>query len=167
MAKRHCNPSIAWNVYLRGKLIDTVFFTTDYTAEEVRRSLIDHDGYDSGITVRRRAKPKTSNPATTSGTLAYRAGHRAYYSGYARDAALRLYLKSLMGMDLHAKLSAKREFIQGWDAVASGVLREVRTGRRTANPSPRRGTVRDIPSTWTPAKIKRVGRGIQIRMRGR
>ena len=64
MAKRRCNPSIAWNVYLRGKLIDTVFFTTDYTAEEVRRSLIDHDGYDSGITVRRQAKSKTSaNPA--------------------------------------------------------------------------------------------------------
>jgi hypothetical protein len=43
----------AYNVYLLGRLIDTVFFT-GYTAEEVRRSLIDHDGYDSRITVRER-----------------------------------------------------------------------------------------------------------------
>ena len=190
----------------------------------------------------RRKTGAKRNPTATSGTPAYRAGHRAYYSGYARDAALRLYLKSLMGMDLHGKLSAKREFVQGWDAVASGVLREVTTRRRTANPAarngrsyivkgeipkrywepaqgevvyiegtrtklgkpyqdggsvmfplhppirgttdmsagnikaiarvekvsnPRRGTVHDIPSTWTPAKVKRVGRGVQIRMRGR
>ncbi len=43
----------AWNVYLNGKLIDTVFCSPSDTADDVRRSLIDHDGYDPGITVRR------------------------------------------------------------------------------------------------------------------
>ena len=41
---------IAYDVYLRGRHIDTVFFTR-YTAEEVRESLIDHDGYDPAILV--------------------------------------------------------------------------------------------------------------------
>lgn len=45
--------SIGWNVYLRGKLIDTVFYTSDCDAEYVRESLIDHDGYNPGIVVRR------------------------------------------------------------------------------------------------------------------
>ena len=42
----------AWNVYLDGKLIDTVF-ATGYDAEEMRRSLINHDGYDARIVVRK------------------------------------------------------------------------------------------------------------------
>ena len=41
----------AYNVYLRGKLIDIVWFT-GYTVEEARRSLINHDGYDDRIVVR-------------------------------------------------------------------------------------------------------------------
>jgi hypothetical protein len=45
--------SIGWNVYLGGKLIDTVWFDEDMSAEDVRRSLINHDGYDPAITVRR------------------------------------------------------------------------------------------------------------------
>jgi hypothetical protein len=43
----------AWNVYLNGKKIDTVFCSPKDDAEDVKRSLIDHDGYDAGITVRR------------------------------------------------------------------------------------------------------------------
>lgn len=43
----------AWNVYLHGKLIDTVFYAKRCDADYVRRSLIDHDGYDARITVRR------------------------------------------------------------------------------------------------------------------
>jgi hypothetical protein len=43
----------AWDVYLDGKLIDTVFYTRDCDADYVRRSLIDHDGYSPGIKVRR------------------------------------------------------------------------------------------------------------------
>ena len=46
-------PAIGWNVYLRGKLIDTVWFGDDMTAEEVKRSLVNHDGYDPRIEVRR------------------------------------------------------------------------------------------------------------------
>lgn len=44
----------AWDVYLNRKRIDTIFYTADQTAEDVRRSLINHDGYDPGITVRKR-----------------------------------------------------------------------------------------------------------------
>lgn len=44
----------AFNVYRGRKLIDTVF-ATGYDAEDMRRSLIDHDGYpyDIRVTVRR------------------------------------------------------------------------------------------------------------------
>lgn len=45
--------SIKWNVYQGGKLIDSVFYSADVTADDVRRSLINHDGYPSDITVRR------------------------------------------------------------------------------------------------------------------
>lgn len=46
----------AWNVYLNGKLIDTVFCSHGGSAADVRRSLINHDGYDVSITVRRSNK---------------------------------------------------------------------------------------------------------------
>jgi len=42
-----------WNVYLDNVQIDTVFFNDDCDAEYVKQSLIDHDGYDSGITVKK------------------------------------------------------------------------------------------------------------------
>lgn len=42
--------AIAYDVYLSGELIDTVWFT-GYTATEVKKSLIEHDGYDSNIQV--------------------------------------------------------------------------------------------------------------------
>lgn len=42
-----------FHVYLHGKYIDTVFYVPGFTAEDVRRSLINHDGYDSRITVRK------------------------------------------------------------------------------------------------------------------
>ncbi len=41
----------AFDVFLNGKLIDTIF-ATGYTVEEMRRSLIDHDNYHVGIVVR-------------------------------------------------------------------------------------------------------------------
>lgn len=40
----------AFNVYRNSRLVDTVWFT-GYTAEEARRSLIDHDGYAPDIVV--------------------------------------------------------------------------------------------------------------------
>lgn len=46
---------IAWNVYLNGKLIDTVF-DRETDANEVKKSLINHDGYDHRIIVRKARK---------------------------------------------------------------------------------------------------------------
>jgi hypothetical protein len=51
---------IPFDVYLNGKKIDTVFYNefcyggAAETAEDVKKSLIDHDGYDSRIEVRKR-----------------------------------------------------------------------------------------------------------------
>ena len=42
----------AWNVYLNGEVIDTVFYDDDVEADEVKRGLVDHDGYDPAIEVR-------------------------------------------------------------------------------------------------------------------
>lgn len=44
---------MSWDVILKGKVIDTVWFTKDCDADYVRSSLINHDGYDYRITVRR------------------------------------------------------------------------------------------------------------------
>ena len=41
-----------WNVYYRGKRIDSVFYDKDCDADYVRRSLVEHDGYPPGIIVR-------------------------------------------------------------------------------------------------------------------
>lgn len=41
----------AWNVYVGRKQIDTVFYTKSCDADYVRRSLINHDGYDYRIRV--------------------------------------------------------------------------------------------------------------------
>jgi hypothetical protein len=42
-----------WNVYLNGKEIDSVPYDADCDKDYVLRSLIDHDGYDPSITIRR------------------------------------------------------------------------------------------------------------------
>lgn len=44
---------MAWDVILNGKVVDTVWYTKDCDADYVRRSLINHDGYNPNITVRR------------------------------------------------------------------------------------------------------------------
>lgn len=46
----------AWNVYLNGKWIDTVFYTPDCDREYVKSSLVNHDGYNPNITLRRNLK---------------------------------------------------------------------------------------------------------------
>lgn len=48
--------SIAWNVYLNNRLIDTVFYTPPCNKEYVRDGLINHDGYDHRIVVRKARK---------------------------------------------------------------------------------------------------------------
>ena len=45
-----------FNVYVNGRLVDTVFYTPGHTAEEVRVSLINHDGYSPAIVVKERLK---------------------------------------------------------------------------------------------------------------
>ena len=45
---------VAYDVFLRGKEIDTVFYSMAEPAEDVRRSLIGHDGYHPLIVVKRR-----------------------------------------------------------------------------------------------------------------
>lgn len=42
----------AWNVYLGDILIDTVYYESWITKDEVRRSLINHDGFDFEIEIR-------------------------------------------------------------------------------------------------------------------
>ena len=46
-------PVVSWSVRLKGKEIDVVFYTKDCDAEYVRKSLIEHDGYNPNITVHR------------------------------------------------------------------------------------------------------------------
>jgi len=43
---------IGWNVYVGHRCIDTVYFVPSMDAEEVKRSLVDHDGYPANIKVR-------------------------------------------------------------------------------------------------------------------
>jgi hypothetical protein len=42
---------VAWQVYLNGRLIDIVYYNQTCDAEYVRKSLIDHDGYNPSIRV--------------------------------------------------------------------------------------------------------------------
>lgn len=50
----------AYIVKLNGKEIDKVFRSTKETPEEVKKSLINHDGYDSGIEVEEESEIKES-----------------------------------------------------------------------------------------------------------
>lgn len=44
----------AWDVYLEGRKIDTVYVDKSQSADEVRKWLIEHDGYHPQIVVRQR-----------------------------------------------------------------------------------------------------------------
>ena len=47
---------IAWDVILNGKIIDTVFYDKSCDAHYVYHGLVNHDGYDSRIIIRRASK---------------------------------------------------------------------------------------------------------------
>ena len=50
---------IFWDVILKGELIDSVPYTEDCSEDYVRRSLIEHDGYDENIEIKNpNKKPK-------------------------------------------------------------------------------------------------------------
>ena len=74
----------AFSVYLNGKEIDKVFFTADHTADEVRRSLIRHDGYDPAIVVRRGGVTRRAPAPKADRERAMRA---AAYADAALEAA--------------------------------------------------------------------------------
>ena len=42
----------AFDIYLQGDWIETVYFVASFTCEEVRISLIQHDGFNANIEVR-------------------------------------------------------------------------------------------------------------------
>lgn len=46
----------AWKVFMDGKKVDTVYFTSGHTAAEVKSSLIEHDGFAPDIVVKRGKK---------------------------------------------------------------------------------------------------------------
>lgn len=43
----------AYDVYQKGKVIDTVFFDGCMSAREVEKSLIEHDGYPCNIRIKK------------------------------------------------------------------------------------------------------------------
>jgi len=49
--KKSSSASVGWKVLLKGKQIDTVYYVKGAEAAEIKQGLINHDGYDSGITV--------------------------------------------------------------------------------------------------------------------
>lgn len=59
---RRLNPSQAFKVFHGGRWMDTVFFSGSFTVDDVRRSLIHHDGYPSDIVVRKARARRFSNP---------------------------------------------------------------------------------------------------------
>lgn len=52
-----------FDIYLRGKEIDTVFYgdSPKESAEDVKRSLVNHDGYNSNIVVRKRPQKRSTH----------------------------------------------------------------------------------------------------------
>ena len=42
-----------WNVYLNGKWVNKVFFVETETKEQILKSLINHDGFDSSIAIKK------------------------------------------------------------------------------------------------------------------
>jgi len=57
----------AFNVSLNGKWIDTVFYNDGITKEEVKESLINHDGFDHNIKVTKERKKKEKLPENVLG----------------------------------------------------------------------------------------------------
>lgn len=41
----------AWKVMLKGVWVETVFFVPSMTAQDVKRALVDHDGFNPEIEV--------------------------------------------------------------------------------------------------------------------
>jgi|SRR5579864_940975 len=50
-----------WDVILNGKVINKVFYVPGVSADEVKRGLVEHDGFDPGITVRKEKRAEDEN----------------------------------------------------------------------------------------------------------
>jgi len=53
-------PKMEYDIYLNGKIIDTISYMIRITNAEVKKSLVNHDGYDSNIVVRQRRNKKVA-----------------------------------------------------------------------------------------------------------
>lgn len=51
MHDKYCDRMQAWNVYLKGRLINTVFYDKYCDRDYVKNSLVNHDGYSQKIYV--------------------------------------------------------------------------------------------------------------------
>jgi len=82
----------AWNVYVNGEMIDTVFYNDDIDADEVKRGLIEHDNYAPEIEVKLETE--------TGQEITDRAQRILESSEYAKIRyTLRSYLKNLSPKD--------------------------------------------------------------------
>lgn len=60
--EREPNGSNGWVVTLNGEQVDVVFFSDDMDADDVKRSLVSHDGFDPRIVVKKRQRRLTHAP---------------------------------------------------------------------------------------------------------
>jgi len=82
------NGSARFRVYLNGEVSDTVYFDEGMSESEVKRSLIEHDGYDPRITVKKVEPRRTGIPAEAyienSGAFSKDADH--WFDPLAKDS---------------------------------------------------------------------------------
>jgi hypothetical protein len=140
VSKRN-NPATAYNVYLGTKHIDTVFQSGTSSADEVRRALIDHDGYDHRIRV---TKARRNNPRHEVETEAYFAAMEPTRAKYASRSPEELVLVRSRAAKMLRKFAGKsdREVAKalGLDPRDPGVLRQIALMREHAvvtNPAKR------------------------------
>jgi len=108
----------AWDVEHRGRVVNRVYFDNDMTADEVRRSLVDHDGFPADIrVVEQSGLPRGAGGYRSNEDLAWREVYsREYHSAAARGVE-----------PLQAREEASR---------AAWADYEARTGRSAHSPNP-------------------------------
>lgn len=84
-------PPVAYDVFLRGKKIDTIFQGGKSSAEEVRRGLVEHDGYDPAIRVAKQRKKKAQKNPRPSAIPAHKLAAANRYLNMIRNKAKRQY----------------------------------------------------------------------------
>jgi hypothetical protein len=140
VSKRN-NPVTAYNVYFGTKHIDTVFQSGTSSADEVRRALIDHDGYDHRIRV---TKARRKNPRHEVETEAYFAAMeptRAKYTGRSPEEMLVTRIAAMKAIKGLAGKSdrevAKALGLDDRDPAILAALADLRSGPYNTNPAKR------------------------------